>query len=110
MLSIPTFYLLTISVLCRHCELEGLGKSAHGKCCSFWSQFYSRLQEDDIKLDSLTLKQIRYSEEMQEELYGSLTMITNVTIVNNEMNRKQWAKFAVTINRSDKRLRCLGDL
>ena len=80
------------------------------ECCNFWSQFYSRLQEDDIKLDSLTLKQIRYSEETLEELSGCLTLITNVRIVNNEMNRKQWAKFAVTINRSEKRLRCLGDL
>ena len=45
-----------------------------------------------------------------EDLSACLTMIPNVNIVNNEMNRKQWAKFAVSINRSDKRLHSLGDL
>ena len=97
-------------VKCRNCELEAIGTSSEEKCCNFWSQFYSRLQEEDVKLDSLTLKQTRFMDETLDDLSGCLTMIPNVKVVNSEMTRKQWAKFAVNINRSDKRLQSLGEL
>ena len=90
--------------------MEAIGTSSEEKCCNFWSQFYSRLQEEDVKLDSLTLKQTRFMDETLDDLSGCLTMIPNVKVVNSEMTRKQWAKFAVNINRSDKRLQSLGEL
>ena len=61
-----------------------------------------------MKLDTLTLKQTHFVEETVDDLSNCLTMIPNVRIVNTEMNRKQWVKFAVNINRSDKRLQSLG--
>ena len=63
-----------------------------------------------MKLDTLTLKQTHILEETVEDLSGCLTLIPHVRIVNTEMNRKQWVKFAVNINRSDKRLRSLGSV
>ena len=61
-----------------------------------------------MKLDTLTLKQTHFVEETVDDLSSCLTMIPNVKIVNTDMNRKQWVKFAVNINRSDKRLQSLG--
>ena len=61
-----------------------------------------------MKLESLTLKQTHFVEETVDDLSNCLTMIPHVRIVNTDMNRKQWAKFAVNINRSDKRLQSLG--
>ena len=61
-----------------------------------------------MKLDTLTLKQTQFAEETLDDLSSCLTMIPNVRMVNTEMNRKQWVKFAVNINRSEKRLQSLG--
>ena len=63
-----------------------------------------------MKLDTLTLKQTHFVEETVDDLSNCLTMIPNVKIVNTEMNRKQWVKFAVNINRTDKRLQSLGSI
>ena len=44
-----------------------------------------------------------------ESLAECVASVPRVTIVNNTMNKKQWARFAVEMNRTEKRIKSLGE-
>ena len=44
-----------------------------------------------------------------ESLAECVASVPRVTIVNNTMNKKQWARFAVEMNRTEKRIQSLGE-
>ena len=96
----------------RTCELDAVGKSYPGKCNYFWSMFSQKLHNSEnlMVLETLILKQIDLDTTIIESFANCITNVKHAIIVNNEMNKKQWARFALEINRTDKRLQTLGML
>ena len=66
--------------------------------------------ENLMVLETLILKQIDLDTTIIESFANCITNVKHAIIVNNEMNKKQWARFALEINRTDKRLQTLGKL
>ncbi len=64
--------------------------------------------ENLIVLETLILKQTDLDTTIIESFANCITNVKHAIIVNNEMNKKQWARFALEINRTEKRLQTLG--
>ena len=90
--------------------MDAVGKSFPGKLNYFWSMFSQRLinSENIMVLESLIFKQIGLDNNNIESIASCITNVKHAIIVNNEMNKKQWARFALEINRTEKRLQTLG--
>ena len=90
--------------------MDALGKSFPGKLNYFWSMFSQRLtnSENIMVLETLILKQIDLDNTIIESIASCVTNVKHAIIVNNEMNKKQWARFALEVNRTEKRLQTLG--
>ena len=43
-----------------------------------------------------------------DSLAECVASVPRVTMINNTMNKKQWARFAVEMNRTEKRIQSLG--
>lgn len=61
-------------------------------------------------LETLILKQTDLDNTIIDSFANCITNVKHAIIVNNEMNKKQWARFALEINRTEKRLQTLGML
>ena len=66
--------------------------------------------ENLIYLETLILKQTYLDNTIIDSIANCITNVKHAIIVNNEMNKKQWARFALEINRTEKRLQTLGIL
>ena len=82
------------------------------KCNYFWSIFSQKLNNSEnlMILETLILKQTDLDNTIIDSFANCITNVKHAIIVNNEMNKKQWARFALEINRTEKRLQTLGKL
>ena len=67
-----------------------------------------RLHDPEVVLRNLILKQTVV--ETVETMVTCLTNIETVKLVNIDMNKKQWARFALEINKSEKKIQSLGEI
>ena len=59
-------------------------------------------------MKTLILKQTVVDNEIIEALAACLTNIETVKLVNLDLNKKQWARFALEMNKSEKKIQSLG--
>ena len=77
----------------------------------FWSCLNKRLHDPEVVLRNLILKQtVVETVETVETMVTCLTNIETVKLVNIDMNKKQWARFALEINKSEKKIQSLGEI
>ena len=91
----------------RTCELEAIGRSCKGSSLSFWEVLHRKLQNETF-LETLIIKQLVIDNDNAEIIASCVTNVRNVLIESIDMNKKQWVKFAVELNRSDKKIQSLG--
>ena len=96
----------------RTCELDALGKSFPRKLKYFWSILSQKLNDSEsiIVLETLVFKQTEMDNDAIESIANCIINVKHVIMVNIEMNKKQWARFALEINRTEKKLQTLGTL
>ena len=79
-----------------------MGRSCAENAKIFWKVLDSKLQQSyENLLETLVLKQCVIENDSIDSIASSITNITNVKLINNDMNKRQWAKFAVELNKSE---------
>ena len=91
----------------RNVELTAFGGPNCGNEKYVWDMLADRLAKEDVVLEYLVLSQTNFTNENVEEVAQCVSSVANVKIVNVDMTKKQWAKFAIELNRSDKSLTTL---
>ena len=88
-----------------------MGRSCAENVKIFWKYFDSKLQQSyENLLETLVLKQCVIENDSIDSIASSITNVTNVKLINNDMNKRQWAKFAVELNKSEKKIQSLGKI
>lgn len=100
-------YVAESIVAVRHVELTAFARESGGNMKYVWEVLGERLLEESVILESLALCQIDITNDTVEQISRCISNVKSVKLINIEMTKKQWAKFAIELNRSDKRLTCL---
>ena len=67
-----------------------------------------RKLQNETFLETLIIKQLVIDNDNAEIIASCVTNVRNVLIESIDLNKKQWVKFAVELNRSDKKIQSLG--
>ena len=88
-----------------------MGRSCAENVKIFWKVLDSKLQQSyENLLETLVLKQCVIENDSIDSIASTITNVTNVKLINNDMNKRQWAKFAVELNKSEKKIQSLGKI
>ena len=88
--------------------MDAFGKSDPELLPQFWTCFNKRLHGADVQMKTLILKQTVVDNDFIDAMAACMTNIENVKLVNLDMNKKQWARFALEMNKSEKKIQSLG--
>ena len=93
----------------KNVELTAFGRSndGDGQTKNIWETIADRIIDDDVLLDNLDLSLIDFTNDTVDDIARCVANVKSAKLVNVEMTKKQWARFAIEMNRSDKKLICL---